>query len=374
MALPQGFRIAQAPSAHMIVGILIGCSLSSLIVMISIGQFRGHIRFRAMCHTAPLNCATKSSSHLKSTKTIISSKVLAIEKLPRVLCLVLTSPANQRTRAKAVHDTWARRGCQHVLFMSSATNATQQQSVSLSDNTQAEQDTDGAIHVQTTVALNVSEGHDKLWPKTRAAFQYAYAHYRYQADWFLKADDDTYVVVENLRLFLARHNSSSPIYFGCRFKPYVAQGYMSGGAGYVLSHAALKLLVEHGLSVANSRNENQNKSKAIDNACLPTQTALGQPEDVVMGTCLAALGVQAGDSRDARGRARFFALNPEFYLVPAPMDPKFWLTQYSYYPYTHGPSACSDTAISFHYVPPHMMYVVDYLLFVLRKPTSSSSK
>jgi len=52
------------------------------------------------------------------------------------------------------------------------------------------------------VGLNVTEGHDNLWGKTRAAFQYVYTHYRDDADWFLKTDDDTYVIMENLRLLL----------------------------------------------------------------------------------------------------------------------------------------------------------------------------
>lgn len=47
----------------------------------------------------------------------------------------------------------------------------------------------------------------------------------------MKTDDDTYVVVENLRYMLQSQKSNDPIYFGYKFKPIVKQGYMSGGAG-----------------------------------------------------------------------------------------------------------------------------------------------
>jgi glycoprotein-N-acetylgalactosamine 3-beta-galactosyltransferase len=56
-----------------------------------------------------------------------------------------------------------------------------------------------------------------------------------------------YAIVENLRYMLSAYNTSDPVYFGCRFKPYVKQGYMSGGAGYVLSREALKRFIEQAL-------------------------------------------------------------------------------------------------------------------------------
>ena len=82
---------------------------------------------------------------------------------------------------------------------------------------------------------NIFTGYNHLWGKTREAFRYVYWHHFDEADWFLKADDDTYVIMENLRLFLSHYDPQKPQYAGRRFKPFVKQGYMSGGAGYVVS-------------------------------------------------------------------------------------------------------------------------------------------
>ena len=48
-------------------------------------------------------------------------------------------------------------------------------------------------------------------------------------DWYLKADDDTYIFMDNLRDFLKTKNSSSPVTFGYDFKTDVPYGYHSGG-------------------------------------------------------------------------------------------------------------------------------------------------
>ena len=66
-----------------------------------------------------------------------------------------------------------------------------------------------------TVALpGVQEGWDKLWPKTLKAFQYVWEHHRDDADWFMKADDDTWVFVDNLRSLLANYDSNKAHFLG----------------------------------------------------------------------------------------------------------------------------------------------------------------
>ncbi|XP_070566807.1 glycoprotein-N-acetylgalactosamine 3-beta-galactosyltransferase 1-like isoform X2 [Ptychodera flava] len=210
----------------------------------------------------------------------------------RILCIVTTWPKTM-SRLQAVKQTWGKR-CNKIVYVSSSASPERQ-----------------------VIGLNVTEGYEMLWGKTKAAFQYVRNHHSDDADWFLKADDDTYVILENLRTFLDAHDPQNLIYFGHRFHyPETNQSYMSGGAGYTLSKAGLVRLVDVGLS--------------NDSLCQKGEKGI---EDVLMGQCLERLGVQHGDSRDRSGRNRFLPLKLDKYFQEKLHR---WLYDYEYYPAVSG--------------------------------------
>ena len=169
-----------------------------------------------------------------------------------------------------------------------------------------------------TVKLNITETRKTLWGKTKAAFQYIHHHHKNDQAWYLKADDDTYVILENLRYFLSNYNTNEAWYFGCNYRRFVQAGYMSGGAGYVISQAALNRFVQEGL---------EGPSKVC-------KTDSKGSEDLELGLCLEKLKVQAGDSRDYFGRLRFFPVKPAVLLQPGYFEKDYWLYDYLMYPFS----------------------------------------
>jgi len=241
-----------------------------------------------------------------------------------ILCLVLTNPNSYTTKAKAVNETWGKR-CDHLHFIS----------------TKSEIDEVGLPIIYS----QAEETYSNLWAKTKEGFHYAYEHLIDKVDFVLKADDDTYVVMENMKYMLSMHDPNAPLYLGAHFGYIIKNGYHSGGAGYILSREAVKLLGKKGLT--------------NDTICRGEQDGT---EDVEMGTCMQNLGVNIVDSRDKEEEERFIPVNLETVFFAE----RTWLDDYMKYKPKHGFDCCSKAAISFHYIGHQQMYIFEYLIYKLR--------
>ncbi|VUZ51002.1 unnamed protein product [Hymenolepis diminuta] len=230
---------------------------------------------------------------------------------------------NKMTKAIPVKTTWARR-FDGYLFISS------------------ENDKD-----LPAIRAVESESRDNLWEKTRQGLIHAYQAEIDKYDYFMKADDDTFVIVENLRYLLAGKNPNEPFLMGRRFKTFIKQGYTSGGAGYVLSRAGLRLIAEGMIREISGCRKHYG------------------PEDVNLGKCAEAVGVQIHDSLDEHQQEVFHPFRPTSMFNKGFMDRISWIHAYNYFPVKTGLDCCSDHTVSFHYVNPSEMYALEFLIYHL---------
>lgn len=93
-----------------------------------------------------------------------------------------------------------------------------------------------------------------------------------------------------------------------------------------------------------------------------------EEEDIRIGQCFEALGVAAGDTRDALGKPTFLAISPVDLINERKINKDFWYNQYAFYePPKAGKECCSNEPISFHYIEPRIMYFIDWLLYDVKK-------
>ncbi|KAA3673943.1 glycoprotein-N-acetylgalactosamine 3-beta-galactosyltransferase [Paragonimus westermani] len=286
----------------------------------------------------------------------------------RILCMILTTPNDHAVKARAVKQTWASR-CDDYFFVSSE-NDTQLPAYGrffttdnyFSDNSwmySREASVRGDLQLTLLIcawlrslcglpllAAVSTENRNQLWDKTKFGVIYAATQYGRQFDYLFKADDDTYAIMENLRKMLEEHPKKQSIIMGRRFKPFVQQGYPSGGAGYVISRMGVDKIA-HGMLT-------EQKCGIF---------AHTWTEDVRMGQCAEAVGVTMVDSLDAEGLERFHPF-PAFAMFNLDENnPANWLTLFNYHKLLVGRRCCSNYSITFHYIKPPEMFTYDFLLY-----------
>jgi len=254
----------------------------------------------------------------------------AAHNLPKnesIFVWVMTAPTYHNTRIPAINATWLNRLKHGVIFTSKPL-------------------ADERIPFRT-VFKDFDDSYESLFHKTKFGFYHAYTSISDKFDWYIKSDDDSYIVTENLEKYLKTLDPSKPIYAGFRLKPFLSNGYNSGSV-YILSRAAVKIFVE----------ELYNNS---------VRCPYDNIEDRGMGRCLANVGIYPIPTRDSNNKGRF-QLSNAYETFQAKTKPE----DYEYYykdSHNKGFDEFSPELISLHHMTPAEMITSDLFLYRITKST-----
>eukprot|EP00050_Salpingoeca_kvevrii_P015901 m.50997 g.50997 ORF g.50997 m.50997 type:complete len:707 (+) comp6579_c0_seq1:276-2396(+) len=250
------------------------------------------------------------------------ARALARRKKPqRILCWVMTDPKNLYTKAVAVNTTWAS-DCDTLLFMTTVHHP---------------------LLNTVRLWLDAPESREMLWRKARAAWMHVFHHFLDKADWFMRVDDDSYVMMDNLRDFLHDYDHNKPHYLGRTMVAQPADAkFYGGGAGNIMSHKALEIL---GNTVIKEPDIFADYNTFSD--------------DVEIALSLLDAGVPTEDTRDEELRERFFPLGVDRERdLRKEKFPDHWYWRYSLYPAREGLECCSKRWIVSHYTSLERMYIL----------------
>eukprot|EP01059_Diplonema_ambulator_P011123 TRINITY_DN2109_c0_g1_i1.p1 TRINITY_DN2109_c0_g1~~TRINITY_DN2109_c0_g1_i1.p1 ORF type:complete len:340 (+),score=10.00 TRINITY_DN2109_c0_g1_i1:43-1020(+) len=146
--------------------------------------------------------------------------------------------------------------------------------------------------------------------------------------WWVKADDLTYIIPTNLHRYLSTRDSSDIQLLGRRLRLPGGEIFCSGGAGYVLSRSAISFITS-----------NWDK-------CRGSGWSAKEGGDIALSTCLPKEAII--DTRDEPGGERFSAYGPQR-TSHGTVDK--WYKDYTpWYSIPSGLACCSEHMITFHYV------------------------
>jgi hypothetical protein len=240
----------------------------------------------------------------------------------RLMCALYTY-AGKHEQITAIQETWGHK-CDGFLAASTLT---------VDDR---EQPGYGAVNL----THHGPEHYGNMWQKTRSILAYLHDHYRRDYDYYWVGGDDTFMVVENMKRYLAivedRYGDAArnePLYLGHHLVGAYFR-FAGGGPGYILNRRTLEVFFER----ASQCHENDEVSA----------------EDRFLGKCLKHAGVLVQDTADARGQQRFIGYDPNLMGKTDGILPFFrntfqlWIADH---PRTSmGPGLISEQAFGLHWI------------------------
>ena len=189
-------------------------------------------------------------------------------------CIIILKMKQFNDTYTTIKQTWGKH-CDTILYFSDV--------LPLLDNVIKVENTDNMdIEVSASVLFNV--------------LHYLYEHHMHNIDWVVRALPETYIIVENLQLFLSDKNPDDPVYYGQKFSQW-GRYFPSTSAGYVMSREAIRRIATKGSTIP---------------GCHPRYR---EEDNYAIARCFKILGVVFGNSLDSQNRSRFNSESVEHVAV-----------------------------------------------------------
>ncbi|XP_053230643.1 C1GALT1-specific chaperone 1 [Podarcis raffonei] len=291
-------------SGSFVKGMMLGGIFCVLVTLL------GHIK---MGHST----TSHEHRHLQAPKkedvlNLSEDERLELSQSIRVYCIILVKPKDLGHWA-AVKDTWSKH-CDKAEFYSSE-----------------------KVKVFDSIVLNT----DDMWSMMRKAYKFAYENYKDDFNWFFLAHPTTFAVIENLKYFLLKQDSSQPFYTG-RTETSGDLQYVNGDGGIVLSIESLRRLYK----------VFEDPDKCPEQGGMIWKLS----EDKQLAVCLKYTGVHAENAEDSE-KKDIFNTKSVGSLIKEAM---------SIHPDEVVEGCCSDMAITFSGLAPNHMHVMMYGVYRLR--------
>lgn len=320
------YKKFHVPCLTVALGLFFYLTYSQIRHLIWVNPMRYFPRLRPLAEAIAFSDAKYRNVDFLSEGVVHSEAAEALPRSGQLFCFVETSAKYYETRVPAVWSTWLPR-CDHGRFFTPSPLSSSEIPFS-------------------TLYTNLEDTFEDLFHKSIWSLYYTYVNISSDFQWYLKADDDTYIIMEHLKEYLSTLDPSVPYYLGYRLNPYFDFDYNGGGGGYVLSNAAMRMF-----------------TTIFQNETLCPYDVY---EDTGVGRCLASLGIYPSDTRDSKGRSRF-----NTFSARATFENNIG-KEWHYYEVITGRAWASPELVSLHHMEPHDMLLYDDLLYRVRSPQLSN--
>ncbi|ORY06200.1 hypothetical protein K493DRAFT_404109 [Basidiobolus meristosporus CBS 931.73] len=250
----------------------------------------------------------------------------------QLVIFLLTSTKTLPTRGRDVSLTWGRRAKDYRELGSIVSP------VDVVFSESADTSEYGISHLPVP---DVS--YDDLYKKTFSTFHYLYKHHLNDYEWFMKADDDTFIKIRSLLALLNNPsiNASEPLLLGRK-----GGSWCWGGPGYILNRRMLSLMGPY-LPYCKKNKRFHGEEDVMFGECMKYALSQALPDYQNPG-CQAIPG---GNGHE------FLALGHNDVLWEHFNEPQYTFS----IPYSDSSEWSFDKAIALHTVRGSMMYQLNYL-------------